>query len=145
MKAKNKIIIKGIRRDFIVNPEDKLAVKMAMLIEGLCTMGVHDAINKYGYTEQRFYQLLNIYEKKGIGDLMDLKTGPKNCRIRTKAMVNQIIRYRFLDPDASPSIIAQELKQDGHSISESSVNRTIMEYGLQKKTSINLILKRKKK
>jgi len=37
------------------------------------------------------------------------------------------------------------LKQDGHSISESSVNRTIMEYGLQKKTSINLILKRKKK
>jgi len=145
MKAKNKIIIKGIRRDFIVNPEDKLAVKMAMLIEGLCTMGVHDAINKYGYTEQRFYQLLNIYEEKGIGDLMDLKTGPKNYRIRTKAMVNQIIRYRFLDPDASPSIIAQKLKQDGYSISESSVNRTIMEYGLQKKTSINLILKRKKK
>jgi len=145
MKAKNKIIIKGIRRDFIVNPEDKLAVKMAMLIEGLCTMGVHDAINKYGYTEQRFYQLLNIYEEKGIGYLMDLKTGPKNYRIRTKAMVNQIIRYRFLDPDASPSIIAQKLKQDGHSISESSVNRTIMEYGLQKKTSINLILKRKKK
>jgi len=145
MKAKNKIIIKGIRRDFIVNPEDKLAVKMAMLIEGLCTMGVHDAINKYGYTEQRFYQLLNIYEEKGIGDLMDLKTGPKNCRIRTKAMVNQIISYRFSDPDASPSIIAQKLKQDGYSISESSVNRTIMEYGLQKKTSINLILKRKKK
>lgn len=139
---KKNLVIKGLHRDFVVNPKDKLNVKLAMLIEGLCTIGVQKSIKKYNYTEQRFYQLLKIYEEKGTEGLMNEKTGPKNCWVRTKALVNQIIRYRFLDPDASPAVIAQKMKQDGHSISESSVNRTIMEYGLQKKTSISLILKR---
>ena len=142
---KKTLSIKGLKRDFVVNPDDKLAVKMAMLVEGLCTIGVQEAINKYDYTEQRFYQLLKMYEEKGAECLIDEKTGPKNYWVRTKTLVNQIIRHRFLDPDASPVVIAQKMKQDGHSISESSVNRTIMEYGLQKKTSISLILKRKQK
>ena len=146
MKIQKKTLtITGLKRDFVVNPDDKLAVKMAMLIEGICTKGVQEAIKKYDYTEQRFYQLLKSYEKKGTKGLMDNKTGPKNYRVRTKTIVNQIIRHRFLDPDASPAVIAQKMNQDGHSISESSVNRTIMEYGLQKKTSLSLILKRKQK
>jgi len=48
--------------------------------------------------------------------------------------VHQIIRLRFLDPDGSPSIIVQKLKQMRIDVSLRSVERTIQEYGLQKKT-----------
>jgi hypothetical protein len=46
----------------------------------------------------------------------------------------QVIRHRFLDPQASPDVIAQKLRQTGFEISTRSVERVISEYGLQKKT-----------
>ena len=49
-------------------------------------------------------------------------------------MIRQIIRYRFLDPDSSPEVIAQKLRQCGYPISASSVKRVIAQFGLQKKT-----------
>lgn len=48
-------------------------------------------------------------------------------------MVSQIIRLRFLDPKASAEVIAQKLRQTGVKVSVRSVERTITEYGLQKK------------
>lgn len=146
MKKHNEnLYIKGKTRNLPVMPNDKLARKFAMLFEGTCTIGVPEAINKYGYTEQRYYQLFKAYEEKGTEGLEDKKQGPKKNRVRTDTVVNQIIRYRFLDPDASPAVIAQKMKQDGYKISESSAARTIAEYGLQKKTSISSILKRRKR
>lgn len=61
-----KISIKGIKgKDFVIDPKDSLAMKLSMLIEGHCTIGVHEAIKKYGYTEQRYYQLLVKYQEGG--------------------------------------------------------------------------------
>jgi hypothetical protein len=48
--------------------------------------------------------------------------------------VRQVIRHRFLDPEASTEVIAQKLCQTGFVISIRSVARVIAEYGLQKKT-----------
>ena len=42
--------------------------------------------------------------------------------------------HRFLDPDASPEVIAQKLTQCGMHISTRSVERIIERFGLQKKT-----------
>jgi hypothetical protein len=53
---------------------------------------------------------------------------------RTEEMVRQIIRHRFLDPDASAEVIAQKLQQAHHLISIRSVERVISDFGLQKKT-----------
>ena len=53
---------------------------------------------------------------------------------RTGELVRQVIRHRFLDPDATAEVIAQKLRQSGLPISNRSVERVIAEYGLQKKT-----------
>ena len=128
------IFIEGLKgRDFPINPKDKQAVKLAMLFEGQCTIGVYEAIKKYGYTEQRYYQLLKVYEQGGSELIMDKKRGSDKKPVRTKELENQIIRMRFLDPLASTDAITQKLSQMGYKVSKRSVERTITDYGLQKK------------
>ena len=139
----SKITIKGIDgKKFEVDPSDKTTVKLAMLIEGSCTIGVKAAIAKYGYTEARYYQLFNAYKASGSTALIDKKRGSPKRPVRDKETTNQIIRERYLDQHASAEVIAQKLKQNGYPVSIRSVERTITEYGLQKKL-INLTLKRK--
>jgi transposase len=104
-----------------------------MLIEGHCTIGVKEAIKKYGYTEQRYYQLLKQYHQGGAEALTDKKRGSDKQPVRTREAVNQTIRLRFLDPFASAGVISQKLKQIGYKVSKRSVERTITDYGLQKK------------
>lgn len=129
-----KITIKGIRgKDFEIDEKDSLSKKLAMLIEGHCTIGVQASILKYGYTEQRYYQLLKKYQDGGSIVLLNKKPGSDKQPVRTKETLNQIIRLRFLDPLASADVIAQKLKQIGHKVSKRSVERSITEYGLQKK------------
>lgn len=128
------ILINGIKgKDFVISEKDSLCKKLAMLIEGHCTIGVQSALQKYGYTEQRYYQLLRKYEQGGSQALLDKKPGSDKQPVRTRDTLNQIIRLRFLDPFASADIIAQKLNQIGHKVSKRSVERTITEYGLQKK------------
>lgn len=131
------ISIKGFRgKDFIIDPNDKLSIKMAMLFEGQCTIGVKAATEKYGYTEQRYYQLLAKYRQGGAQALIDQKRGSDTRPVRKKDVTNQIIRLRFLDPMSNSGVIAQKLKQMDYKVSRRSVERTITEYGLQKKTSL---------
>lgn len=130
------ISIKGIRgKDFVIDPNDKLSIKIAMLIEGQCTIGVKPAIEKYGYTEQRYYQLLAKYHKGGALALIDQKRGSDTRPVRKDDVINQIIRLRFLDPFSNSGVIAQKLKQMDYKVSRRSVERTITEYGLLKKNT----------
>lgn len=129
-----KILINGIKgKDFVIDENDSLAIKLSMLIEGHCTIGVKEALKKYGYTEQRYYQLLAKYLQDGAQGLIDKKTGSDKQPVRTNDVLNQIIRLRFLDPFSSAGVIAQKLNQMGMKVSKRSVERTITEYGLQKK------------
>jgi transposase len=128
-----KIKIHGDHHDLFIDPQDKLACKLAMLFEAT-GLGVNAAIEKYGYTEQRYYQLLKLFKEKGSQGLMDNLRGPKSKRVRTDQITGQVLRHRFLDPRASAAVIAQKMQQSGHKISVRSVERTITEYGLQKKT-----------
>lgn len=128
------ISIKGLKKkDFLIDEDDHLCKKLAMLIEGQCTIGVQAAIKKYGYSEQHYYQLLQQYNQNGAEGLINKKRGSNKQPVRTKEIVNQIIRNRFLDPFASAGVIAQKLAQAGYKVSKRSVERTITEYGLQKK------------
>ena len=120
-----------------VRTNDVASLKMLMLIEGIYGKGVKHSINKYNYTEQRYYQLLKNYRREGSPALSDKKRGPRQNSLRIEMVVQQIIRYRFLDPESSPKVIAQKLRQNGVSISIRSVERTIQEYGLSKKNSIS--------
>jgi len=127
--------LEGPEGSLAVLEDDEITLKLAMLYEGQCEgMGPVAAAKKFGYTKQRYYQLLQAYSEKGAIALQSGKRGPKTNYRRTDAVVRQVIRYRFLDPDASPEVIAQKLRQTKWEISNRSVERIFESYGLQKKT-----------
>jgi transposase len=118
-----------------VREDDEITLKLAMLFEGQCEgLGSTQAAQKFGFTRQRYYQILEQFKNHGADGLKSRKTGPKSHYRRTQEVVRQIIRYRFLDPNLSPEVIAQKLNQNGFPIAIRSVERVLAEYGLQKKT-----------
>lgn len=114
---------------------DQISWRLSMLAEGECTeLGPLGAADKYEYTKQRYYQLRRLFVEAGAQALLKQKTGPKTNYRRTPNVVCEVVRHRFLDPDGSPEVITQKLKQTGREISVSSVKRVIADFGLQKKT-----------
>ena len=130
-----KTFLSGPQGTLSVREDDEITLKLAMLFEGQCEgLGPLKAAKKFGYTRQRYHQILNQFTERGAAGLKRLKTGPKRNYRRTDEVVRQIIRYRFLDPQMSLEVIAQKLNQNGYPIAIRSVERVISEYGLQKKT-----------
>jgi hypothetical protein len=118
-----------------VPPGDFVTCKLAMLIAGECLgLGPVDAAKAFGYSKQRYFQLRDAFALNGAAALLNRKTGPKANYRRTDEVVRQVVRHRFLDPEASPEVIAQRLRQAGLPISTRSVERIIEQFGLQKKT-----------
>ena len=116
---------------------DELGRKLAMLIEGECEgLGPSGAAEKYGYSRQRYTQIRAMFREFGSTGLMSQPRGPKRNYRRTDEVVRQVIRHRFLDPQASCEVIAQKLRQTQFPISTRSVERVMTEYGLQKKDSM---------
>lgn len=117
-----------------ISSDDKIAIKFAMLFEVACFGESPTKIaKKYGYTKQRFFQLLHQFKSAGTDGLAPQKTGPQKKWVCNANMEKQVIRMRFHDPDAKTEVIAQKLCQAGFHISARSVERIIEKYGLQKK------------
>jgi transposase len=115
--------------------DDEITIKLAMLIEGECEgFGPLRAAKRFGFSKQRYFQIRSAFQEQGAQGLISKVRGPKRNYRRTSEVVRQVIRHRFLDPDASAEVIAQKLRQTGFVISIRSVERVIAEYGLQKKT-----------
>ncbi len=130
----NKIVINGTKgRTLEIDRNDSAAMKMAMLFEGNCFLSVEETTEKYGFSKPRYYQLQKEFKEKGSSALINKKRGSDTRPVRTKEVVNQIIRLRFLDPFSSAEVIAQKMNQNGYKVAIRSVERTITEYGLQKK------------
>jgi hypothetical protein len=125
----------GPAGSLVLLPEDEITLKLAMLFEGECEgLGPIQAALKFGYSKARYFQLRQLFQEHGALALLSKTTGPKSNHRRTDEIVRQIIRHRFLDPEASVEVIAQKLRQTEHPLSIRSVQRTIADYGLQKKT-----------
>jgi transposase len=126
----------GSAGELIVSQEDdEILLKLAMLIEGECEgLGASAAAAKYGYSKQRYYQLLTAFHQGGCLALLSRKPGPKAPSRRTPDVIREVIRHRFLDPTASPDVIAQKIRQTGSAVAARSVSRILQHYGLQKKT-----------
>ena len=130
-----KASMSGPKGFLAIKEDDEITLKLAMLYEGECEgLGPAKAAEKFGYTRQRYYQILEQFKVEGAQGLKSRKTGPQRNYRRTDEVVRQIIRHRFLDPHISPEVIAQKLNQTGSIIAARSVERVISDYGLQKKT-----------
>ena len=128
-------LLRGPDGSLAVAPDDDVTCKLAMLIAGECLgLGPLTAANAFGYSKQRYVQLRDSFAERGAAALVNRKTGPQRNYRRTDEAVRQAGRHRFLDPEASPDVIAQRLRQAGVPISTRSVERIIEQFGLQKKT-----------
>jgi transposase len=115
--------------------QDEVCRRLAMLIVGECEgQGATAAAKQFHFSRPRYYQLLATFQREGALSLALQPRGPKTDYRRTEQIVRLVIRHRFLDPEASAEVIAQKLRQQGHPISQRSVERIIADYGLQKKT-----------
>jgi len=131
----SKFYIEGTTGKLEIDQNDKLARKMGMLIEVECWgRSAQEVSKRYGYTKQRYYQILTKFKEEGSKGIQEKKTGPTKKRKLTETVTAQIIRYRFLDPGGTIDVIVQKLGQSGIKVSKRSVERVITEYGLQKKT-----------
>ena len=130
-----------------IKPEDSTAWKLMMLIEAATSKSetIEQIAHRYGYTREHFYIIKKRYEEGGSQALSDKAKWPKRNYKRTDEIEKQIIRHRFLDPDANSEVIAQKMNQTGHIISQRSVERTINEYGLQKKGYIKQLKKQRER
>ena len=118
-----------------VPDEDEITHKLAMLIEGECEgLGPAKAAKKFNFSRQRYFQIRSAFKSQGALALLSQKRGPKRNYRCTEEVIRQVIRHRFLDPEASADVIAQKLRQCGLTISTRSVERIIEKFGLQKKT-----------
>lgn len=125
----------GPAGELIFPAGDVITPRLMMLVEGQCQgLGAAAAAARHGVTRQRYYQVLRQFEERGASALRPQKRGPRTNHVRTDELQRQVIRHRFLDPDASADIIAQKLRQAGFQVSTRSVERAIEAYGLQKKT-----------
>ncbi len=130
----NALFLKGPKGSIPVKGHDEITLKLSMIFEGECDgIGPTNAAEKFGFTRQRYYQILEQFKMEGAEALKSRKRGPKGNYRRTDEVVRQIIRYRFLDSQISPEVIAQKLIQTGNLIAIRSVERVISDYGLQKK------------
>jgi len=115
--------------------DDEVSLKLAMLVKGDCGPdGPTRAAEEFGFSRQRYFQLRTLFHEQGAAGLVSQRRGPKTHYRRTREVVCQVVRYRFLDPDVSSDVIAQKLRQTGFAISARSVDRILAEFGLQKKT-----------
>lgn len=127
--------LSGPAGSLLILPQDEITLKLAMLYEGQCEgSGATKAAAKFGYSKARYFQLLHLLQEQGALALQSKPTGPKSNYRRTDEVVRQVIRHRFLDPEASADVITQKLRQTHQSLSLRSVQRVIADYGLQKKT-----------
>ena len=124
-----------------VSLDDPIAWKLLMLFEAASSKEgrIEDIAGKFGYTREHFYIIKKAFDANGSLGLTNKPSGPKSNYIRTDNIVKQIIRHRFLDPEASCEVIAQKMRQEGKKVSQRSVERTITEYGLEKKGYIRQI------
>lgn len=129
-----------------IAPSDPLLWKLTMILEAAFSHDatIEETASKYGYTREYFYQALDKLKRYGSQGLQDKSPGPKTNYRRTPEISKQVIRHRFLDPEASCQVIAQKMNQTGHPVSQRSVERVVAEYGLQKKGYIKQIRQRRK-
>jgi transposase len=131
----NAFYLTGPQGSILVKEDDEITLKLCMIIEGECEgLGAALAADKFGFTRQRYYQILQQFRTEGAEALKSKKRGPKGNYRRTDEAVRQVIRHRFLDPEADPEVIAQMLTQSGMKIRTRSVERVISDFGLQKKS-----------
>ena len=83
-------ILNGDEGSLRVPKDDEITHKLAMLIEGECEgLGPKQAADKFGYSQQRYFQIREAFLQHGAAALANKKRGPKSNYRRTDEVERQ--------------------------------------------------------
>ena len=76
--------LNGPKGSILIREDDEITLKLIMLFEGECEgLGATKAAGKFGFTRQRYHQLLQLYKSEGAAALQSKKRGPRGNYRRT--------------------------------------------------------------
>ena len=85
-------ILSGPQGQLLVPEQDDITPKLAMIYEAVCQGApIPEVVEKFGYSKQRYYQLLALFKQKGAIALQNQKRGPKTNYRRTEENIRQVI------------------------------------------------------
>ena len=68
------LVLVGPEGRLLVPEQDDITPKLAMLFEAQCEgRRVIDTVKKFGFTKQRYYQLLHLFQEKGASVLYKIR------------------------------------------------------------------------
>ena len=116
-------------------PTDDAALDLVMLIEGE-TSGrmLDDVLAQYGRSRSTYYEKLRRFREGGLEALLSRPPGPRSAWRRPLEVVQYIVRARLRDPERTPAAIADDLARLGHAVSVRSVERTLSQFGLTRRS-----------
>ncbi len=129
----------GVSGYLPIAPNDEVTKKLAMLIMGECGCeSIERIAAKFGYTQQRYYQLRALFLEKDAQALISSKRDLKSSPELDRDVICRIIRMRFLNPRIGTSAIVQVLCRQGYLINRRMAERVIAPYGLEKRSLSDL-------
>lgn len=114
-----------------LRPDDEAAADLVMLIDGE-TSGrpLDDVLQQHGRSRSTYYEKLRRFRESGLEGLLSRPPGPRGPWRRTVDVIRFIVTSKLRHPDRPASAIAEDLAQQGHSVSVRSVERTLTQFGL---------------
>jgi transposase len=124
-------VIRGPGGVLPVRPEDAAAIDLVMLVDGETSgRDLEDVLQQYGRSRSTYYEKLRRFREQGVEGLLSRPPGPRSAWRRPIEVVRYIVTTRLRHPERSASSIADDLAQQGHSVSTRSVERTLSQFGL---------------
>ena len=126
----------GHSGSILLPDDDEITRKLAMLFEGQCEgLGPTQAAREFGYTKQRYFQLLERFEAQGALALQSKARGPKTNYRRTEEMVKT--------SDHSSSFPGSGCFGRGHCSKAPASSVILLAFGASSESSATLVCKKK--
>ncbi len=118
-----------------VPPSDDVALDLVMLIDGETSgRALDDVLAQYGRSRSTYYEKLRRFREGGVEGLLARPPGPRSAWRRPLEVVRYIVTTRLRHPERSAASIADELTALGHRVSVRSVERTLTQFGLTRRS-----------
>ena len=117
-------------------PEDPAARDLAMLIKGETSGApLDEVLAEFGCARSSYYEKLRRLRVEGIAGLQRRPSGPRGPWRRTAEVVRFVVTARLAEPNRSAASIAKALKREGAPVSQRSVERTLAQFGLSRRSN----------
>jgi transposase len=128
-------VIRGPGGSLALPEFDEASLDLLMLIEGETSGApLDEVLARVGRSRSTYYEKLRRFREQGLEGLIAQPTGPRGAWRRPLEVVRFIVRARLRNPERSAAELAEELSRLGHTVSLRSVERTLTQFGLTRRS-----------